>query len=550
MRRIGLIALVLALAGAACESSSPTEPIEGAPRFAISDGVNGEDGNEHFFWLPPMINPAPTFTGTFQPDAAPTIVICRGAVMGCAAPLETFTTETGLEVSILEEWYAVDWYVFDYPVNEGDVLRISAVASGQLLGFADLTIVDKATGKLRKELGDEYILLAEENGKKFLKIRFRIEEGAISLYQPVRITGGSHATCALDQTGLGYCWGSGAAMGRASGRTAPVPLYGGHMYTEISMGAGFSTCGVTTDGEAYCWGNGNSGVLGNGSEADKISPTAVAGKYHFKTISTGTMANDAHSCGVLASGEALCWGSDQSSKLGDGPGSRDVCGGGAPCALVPVEVAGGISFQAISAGGFHTCGLDSGGYAYCWGSSGYGQLGNGTRTSSPVPVPVSGGHQFIGISSGYGHVCALEADGDLYCWGRNRFGETGTAGNSGCPFPEYCWTTPQLVQGFRFTSVRTAGSHTCGLTTEGDLVCWGYNESGQLGDGTTDHRVTPAPVLSEFSFVDFGVGHQQSCALAANHMLYCWGQNRYGQLGDGTFDNHLLPEAVLNWPPA
>jgi hypothetical protein len=179
MKRCSFLLLVVTVLAAGCESQQPTQPLDLQPSFEIWDGVHGLNGNEHFFWLPPMITPAPSFSGDFDATADPVVVICEEAVSDCSEPVLTIALGSGLDLDALEEWYGADWYVFDHDPDEGDIFRISVTASGQLLGFADLMIVDKVTGKLKKAFGDEYILLSEKNGKKYVKIRFRIEEGAV-----------------------------------------------------------------------------------------------------------------------------------------------------------------------------------------------------------------------------------------------------------------------------------------------------------------------------------------------------------------------------------
>ncbi|NNM07068.1 MAG: hypothetical protein HKO65_18390 [Gemmatimonadetes bacterium] len=166
-----------------CDQGQPTQPLEPEPAFEIWDAVHG-GGNEHFFWLPPMVSPAPTFSGVFDPLADPTVEVSKWVVVeDVGSWMSTgvgFALGTGLEVNAPEEWYGAEWYVFDDPVEDDDLFRVSVTASGQELGYADLLIVDKVTGRLKKTLGDQYILMSEDNGKKFLKIRFRIEEGAVS----------------------------------------------------------------------------------------------------------------------------------------------------------------------------------------------------------------------------------------------------------------------------------------------------------------------------------------------------------------------------------
>ncbi|MFH1265601.1 MAG: hypothetical protein ABIK89_07720, partial [Planctomycetota bacterium] len=207
---------------------APTSP----PLAAISDAMHGTGGNPHFYWLPPMITPTPTFSGVFDAAADPTVRVCRGAVSVCDLPVATLTVASGLTMSTVDHWYGGDWYVFDQnlEVEVNDIFRISVSAYGQELGFADLLILDKVTGALKKSLGGDYILLSENNGKKFLKIRFRVEEGI--------------AACAPVPPDLVSWWpGDGNAddIGDAGNHGT---LYGGVSYAEGMVGRAFEFDGV------------------------------------------------------------------------------------------------------------------------------------------------------------------------------------------------------------------------------------------------------------------------------------------------------------------
>src|SRR5207245_347965 len=138
------------------------------------------------------------------------------------------------------------------------------------------------------------------------------------------------------------------------------------------------TCGVTAAGTAYCWGGNGIGQLGDGSTTNRLTPVLVVAPagVSFAAVDAG----DFHTCGVTAAGTAYCWGGNGFGQLGDGT---------TPYRLTPVLVAPGVSFAAVTPARLHTCGVTPAGTAYCWGSNSVGQLGDGTITdrSSPVLVP-------------------------------------------------------------------------------------------------------------------------------------------------------------------
>ena len=117
------------------------------------------------------------------------------------------------------------------------------------------------------------------------------------------------------------------------------------------------------------------GQLGDGTNTDSTVPVAVAGGLTFQSVSAGSI----HSCGVTTAGIAYCWGDNEDWQLGDGTNMDST---------VPVALAGGLTFQSVSAGYEHSCGMTTAGAAYCWGYNGRGRLGDGTNTDSNVPVLV------------------------------------------------------------------------------------------------------------------------------------------------------------------
>jgi alpha-tubulin suppressor-like RCC1 family protein len=167
---------------------------------------------------------------------------------------------------------------------------------------------------------------------------------------------------------------------------APVPVAGELTFTALTAGGGH-TCGLDGSGAAWCWGYDRYGQVGDGDDGqgDEFAPVQVVGGHTFAALAGG----GSHTCGIDTAGSAWCWGMDYHGQVGDGDdGQEDES--------TPVQVVGRHTFAALGAGYEHTCGLDTSGAAWCWGSDYYGQLGDGDdgQGDEYAPVPVTGGHIF------------------------------------------------------------------------------------------------------------------------------------------------------------
>jgi pimeloyl-ACP methyl ester carboxylesterase len=180
----------------------------------------------------------------------------------------------------------------------------------------------------------------------------------------------------------------------------------------------------------------------------------------------------------------------------------------------------------------HTCAVTGQGVAYCWGSDGRGNLGNGERESTTTPHPVSGGLAFARITAGgdpaaLGHMaasCGLTPSGAAFCWGANDYGALGSRAE--CNSGDQSACSPAPVSGNRmFVQIVTSGLHTCAIDQHGVAYCWGYNGFGAVGAGTQSDLAyfAPAAIASGERFRDINVSREQTCALTLDGRAYCWG---------------------------
>ena len=199
--------------------------------------------------------------------------------------------------------------------------------------------------------------------------------------------------------------------------------------------------------------------------------------------------------------------------------------------------------QLLSAGTGFTCALRRDGTAFCWGSNDHGELGSGIRASSASPVPVSTSLKFASVSAGSTFTCALTTDGHPYCWGNAGWDDEV---RSVVPGDRLERRVPSVIPGdLTFASLSAGSDHACGITTAGVAYCWGDNEQGQLGDGTTTTREAPVRVATDTRFRAVSAGLMHTCALATDGRAFCWGDNTWGAIGSGaTGTKHPRPVAV------
>jgi alpha-tubulin suppressor-like RCC1 family protein len=345
------------------------------------------------------------------------------------------------------------------------------------------------------------------------------------------ISAGTMHACDIASGGIVWCWGLNGAEGRLGsaqlGENAmsnvPVKLPGDLRFAQLST-YGRHTCGVTLTGRAYCWGYNGWGSLGSGSNAaQSATPMEVAGNLTFRAVSAGAD----HTCGVTTDNRAYCWGNNDWRQLGTGT----VFSG------TPVLVSSTLSFAKIAAGTGFSCGITTGGATYCWGANSIGQIGDGGKISYgnvfvSAPQQVVGGQTFQTVTLGNQFACGVTTISQAYCWGSNnsKLGNGPNGIDSSSPV--------QVIGGQSFQMISSGYGHTCGVTTLQQVYCWGLNGSGQLG-ATVANGSTPvrAGTIDAIEVAASGIGTgsgSHSCAISKNRLtVYCWGRNDVGQLGNG-----------------
>lgn len=237
-------------------------------------------------------------------------------------------------------------------------------------------------------------------------------------------------------------------------------------------------------------------------------------------------------------GTLYCWGGNRVGQLGTGAGSTTT--------PTRVDLSG---WAETTAAQDHTCAVLIGGARTCWGWNGNAQLGNGAverrAIGRPTPAP-AGDLSWSTLASGWFHTCGLTRDRRLACWGsnsRSASAEPAAAEAVVLPTPVDDSTT--------WAGVTAGGFHSCGVKSDGSLWCWGMNESGELGLGDAADRDTPTQVgctdgRCTTGWTTVGAGSFHTCAIRGAGELWCWGGGQNGQLGVGTnaTEDIALPRRV------
>ncbi|MDB5167906.1 MAG: cell surface receptor domain protein, partial [Candidatus Saccharibacteria bacterium] len=287
------------------------------------------------------------------------------------------------------------------------------------------------------------------------------------------------------------------------------------------------------------------GPAGGGQSVTITGQNFTPGWKEISQITSG--AN--HSCGIYDS-QAYCWGINTYGQLGNNTRNAS----SAPVAVDTSGVLSGKTIISVAAGVGHTCAVASDNQTYCWGYNAYGQLGNNSAVTSykPVAVDTAGvlaSKTVLSIATGGYHTCAVTSDNLMYCWGYNYYGALGNNSTTQSNVP-VAVTTTGVLNGKTVTSITAGDYHTCAIASDSQAYCWGYNAYGQLGNNSTAQSTVPVAVVTTgvlngktVSSITTGATH--TCAVASDNLSYCWGDGGNGQLGNNSTTSSSVPVATV-----
>lgn len=398
--------------------------------------------------------------------------------------------------------------VISNPAGTGPLTDVSRLAAGNSHTCARLT-----TGQLRCWGANGSGRLGDGTTTDRLRpVVVSNPAGTGPLTSVARVAAGTAHTCARLTTGQARCWGANTdgrvGDGTTTGRLRPVVVSnpaGTGALTDVSkIAAGAAhTCVRLTTGQARCWGSNASGRLGDGSTTNRPRPVVVSNPTGTGPLTDvkDVAAGEAHTCVKLGTKNARCWGEDDVGRLADGVGGGSV----RPVAVrdgAGIGALGGIS--QLAGGGLHVCARTTLGEARCWGFNDAGQTGNDdVSTAEPTAVAVvgtTGSGRLTGIAevaAGSRHSCARLTTGQVRCWADNFFSGgalgDGSTTSSGRPVVVSNPTGTGALTGV--ARIAAGGGTSCAVLTNGQARCWGFNSSGEVGDNTTTNRTRPVTVL-------------------------------------------------------
>ena len=374
-----------------------------------------------------------------------------------------------------------------------------------------------------------------------------------------QISLGQRHACGIQIDDSLWCWGDGSLgqVGNGVEGTFNVPVKIAGTWDAVRASV-VHTCAIDKGGSVWCWGQNYSGMLGDGTYQESLVPKRTS--VRAQTLAVGTY----HTCAIDANDDVWCWGGTTRGEFGVEI-SDDV--------LTPMKVA---TAESIDGGGTITCTIGGGGRLFCAGANQFGQTGQPFGEVHEL-VQTDTRTDWGKIFASRRHACAITRSNteDVWCWGDGYAGQIGDGDNYDRQTPKlagsgfrtlalgepttaaiktvdntlWIWgehidnvnhLTPEQVR-TDTSAVAVGDAHGCGITN-GILRCGGYNERGQLGDGTTMNRTNEVTVAGTWTNV--WAGYDTTCAMAQTNGLFCWGQGDSGQLGNGTMTDATTPQPV------
>jgi uncharacterized repeat protein (TIGR02543 family) len=512
-------------------------------------------------------------------------LICDWINVGTLNPFN-FGNMPDLDITLINRWKTVDYsitYQLDGGINSTNNPSTYTIETNTIyienpykeghsfMGwyYDEEFIVEATTTILQGSIGD--ITLYAKWQINNYDLLFYVYDGLIStaaipLCQGETITSvsaGYNHSMALTSTGRVFVWGRNH-YGQLGIETSddlhhPKPI---EITSQFSLEANENIVNATSEydlsfvitstGRLFMWGNNNFGQLGDGTNENKYKPTEITSKFNFEVGEkiTSVSIGGSHTSVLTSLGRMFTWGRNTYGQLGDGTTTSK---------YIPIDITSQFNLElneiisSISLGGSYSSALTSSGRVFMWGGNSVGQLGDGTTEDKYSPTEITSQFNLelneiiSSISLGGSYSSAITSSGRIFMWGHNCYGQLGDGTTNNLLVPTEITNQFNLESSEIISGVFLGIGHSSAITSLGRVFTWGYNYSGQLGDGTTISKSIPTDITSQFnlrvdeSVSSISLGYNYSSSITSEGRIFTWGYNGRGELGDGTTTSKSMP---------
>jgi len=381
----------------------------------------------------------------------------------------------------------------------------------------------------------------------------------------IQVESGRNHTAALTSNKKLFLWGSNSngQLGDGTIINSSIPLditsefnlSVGETIDDVALGDNHSAV-LTSEGRLFLWGSNSNGQLGDGTQIDSSNPLDITSEFNLddgETI-TNIELGAYHSSALTSSGRIFTWGCNWSGRLGNGLDSDS---------SVPYDITNQFNFNpdeyvvTVSLGTLQSSALTSEGRLFMWGNGSQGTIGTGGYYDSLIPLDITNRfglqaeEMLVIMSMGETHSSALTSNNRIFVWGSGDFGELGEPGSWQHINPFEITSEFNLNVDDKIAFIEMGIDFSSAITLNGRVFTWGFNSSGQLGDGTIINKDYPVEINDSFNLhpnetiENLSLGYGHSSALTSEGRILIWGSNSHGQLGNNTIIDELKPSSPV-----
>ena len=341
-----------------------------------------------------------------------------------------------------------------------------------------------------------------------------------------QVSAGQNFTLAIKSDGTLWGWGQnsnllGLGLGNLANQNLPTQIGTDNDWLTVSAGT-IHSLAIKTNGTLWSWGNGQYGQLGNGVfNSATPNVTQVGTANDWLKISAGNR----FSLAIKNTGTLWSWGWDFTGQLGNGLTTPDL--------NLPGQVGTGNNWFSIDAGDQHSLAIQTTGTLWAWGNNTFGQLGDGTNTTSLIPIQIGTSTNWARISAGTDHSMAIDSSNILYTWGNNTNGQLGDGTNTASNVPIPISFASDGTVSF-YIAISAGQTHSLAIKSNNTLWSTGLNNQGQLGLGNLTNTNVMTQVGTANTWIGLSAGHTHSHAVDSNTDIWSTGRGLEGELGIGS----------------